>query len=111
VKAREFLSQHGIDYENRPVDHAPVNRAATRVLARSATRLLVKAGPEVLRVDARVPLSDADIDGYLVHQDGFLNVPVLLLDTLLIPGFTEPLYQEALGERPDPSTQPTPGAG
>ena len=93
------------------MDHAPVNRAATRVLARSATRLLVKAGPEILRVDARGPLSDADIDRYLVHQDGFLNVPVLLLDTMLIRGFTEPLYHEALEHWPDPSAPSTPGPG
>jgi len=34
---------------------------------------------------------------YLVHEDGFLRVPVLLVGDLLVRGYTEELYLEALG--------------
>jgi len=49
----------------------------------------------VLRLDAdRHPVEDAE--RYLVHEDGFMRVPVLVLDDLLVRGFTEALYAEAL---------------
>jgi len=31
---------------------------------------------------------------YLVHEDGFMRVPVLVTADLLVRGYTEPLYQE-----------------
>lgn len=34
---------------------------------------------------------------YLVHEDDFLRVPVLVLGDLLVRGYTEELYREALG--------------
>jgi len=77
------------------VDTAPVDRAATLALARDARRLLVKSGDGVLRLDA--PLADADIVRHLVHEDGFLRVPVLVLDDVLVRGYTEELYRAALG--------------
>jgi hypothetical protein len=73
-----------------------MDRAATLALARGARRLLVKSGDGVLTLDA--PLTDADIVRYLVHEDGFLRVPVLLWDDLLVRGYTEELYREALGD-------------
>ena len=33
---------------------------------------------------------------YLVHDDGLMRVPVLVWDDLLIRGYTEELYREAL---------------
>ena len=77
------------------MDTAPVDRAATLALARGARLLLVKAGDGVLRLDA--PLADADIVRHLVHEDGFLRVPVLVLDDVLVRGYTEELYRAALG--------------
>jgi hypothetical protein len=77
------------------VEQAPVDREATLALARAARRLLVKSGDGVLRLDA--PLTDADIVRYLVHEDGFLRVPVLALGDVLVRGYTETLYREALG--------------
>lgn len=72
-----------------------MDREATLALARAARRLLVKSGDGVLRLDA--PLTDADIVRYLVHEDGFLRVPVLALGDVLVRGYTETLYREALG--------------
>ncbi len=72
-----------------------MDREATLALARAARRLLVKSGDGVLRLDA--PLTDADIVHYLVHEDGFLRVPVLALGDVLVRGYTETLYREALG--------------
>jgi hypothetical protein len=78
------------------VDAAPVDAAATLALAREVRMLLVKSGDGVLRLDA--PLSDADVVRHLVHDDGFLRVPVLVLGDVLVRGFTDALYREALGE-------------
>jgi hypothetical protein len=64
---------------------------------RGARRLLAKVGDGIVRLDARqAPLSDADADRYLVHEDGFMRVPVLVMDDLVVRGYTEELYGEAL---------------
>ena len=86
-------------YRNHLIETEPVDRAATLALARQAKRLLVKVGQEILRFDASTtPLTEAQIEAYLVHDDGFLRVPVLMLGDLLIRGFTDELYREALDE-------------
>jgi hypothetical protein len=67
-------------------------------LARGARRILAKAGSEIVRLDATGrPITDADVERYLVHHDGFLRVPLLIMSDLLVRGFTEDLYREALG--------------
>ena len=77
------------------VDETPVDRAATLALARGARTLLVKSGDGILRLDA--PLTDADIVRHLVHEDGFLRVPVLVLGDVFVRGYTEELYRAAFG--------------
>ncbi len=78
---------------------APVDAAATLELARTARRLVIKAGAEVVRVDrTREAFSDADTRRHLVHDDGFLRVPVLILGDTLVRGYTETLYRDALGD-------------
>ena len=72
-----------------------MDRAATLALARGARRLLVKAGDVVLTLDA--PFSDDDLAKHLVHEDGFLRVPVLALGDVLVRGYTEELYRVAFG--------------
>lgn len=75
-----------------------MDRDATLALARTARRLLVKAGAEILRFGPGArPLTEADAFAYLVHEDGFLRVPVLLVGDLLVRGYTDDLYREALG--------------
>lgn len=37
-----------------------------------------------------------EAERYLVHEDGFLRVPLLILDDLFVRGYTEDLYREAL---------------
>jgi len=69
------------------VESAPVDRAGTLALARGSRRLLAKAGVDIVRLTAP---SDADVIKYLVHEDGFLRVPVLVLGDLLVRGFTDP---------------------
>jgi len=71
-----------------------VDRAATLALARGARRLLVKAGEAIVRLDG--PLAEADAARYLVHDDGFLRVPVLVIGDVLVRGYTDALYREAL---------------
>jgi hypothetical protein len=51
-------------------------------------------------VDARRrPLDDAGVERHLVHEDGFMRVPVLVIGDLLVRGYTDALYAEALGAR------------
>jgi len=97
MRAREFLSQRGVEYESRLVEQAPVDAETTLAIARQARRLLVKAGNEILRVDAdRRPLDDAEMRRHLVHEDGFMRAPVLLVGNLVGRGYTEALYAEVL---------------
>ena len=71
-----------------------MDRAATLALARGARTLLVKSGDGIVRVDG--PFTDADVVRHLVHEDGFLRVPVLVLGEVLVRGYTEELYSAAL---------------
>ena len=50
-----------------------MDRAATLTLARSARRMLVKAGDTIVRLER--PLADSDVAKYLVHDDGFCAFP------------------------------------
>jgi glutaredoxin len=100
TEAREFLSRRGIEYDNRLVEHAPMDREATVAVARRARRLLIKSGGGVVRIDVEGdPLDDARAERYLVHADGFMRVPVLVVGDLIVRGFTDALYAEALGAR------------
>jgi len=77
-----------------------VDKAGALALARAARRLLIKVGPDIVRVDrARNPLAEDQALAYLVHDDGLMRVPVLVCDDLLVRGFTEELYHEALDGR------------
>jgi hypothetical protein len=85
-----------VAYESRLVEQAPVDRAATLALARGARRLLAKTGQDIVRLAAGRAITPAEAERYLVHEDGFLRVPVLVLGDLLVRGYTEDLYREAL---------------
>jgi hypothetical protein len=71
-----------------------MDRSATLALARVARRMLVKAGDTIVRLDG--PLAESEVAKYLVHDDGFLRVPVLMIGDVLVRGYTEALYREAL---------------
>jgi arsenate reductase-like glutaredoxin family protein len=43
------------------------------------------------------PFTDDDLARYLVHEDGFLRVPVLVVGDTIVRGYSEALYREALG--------------
>ncbi len=74
-----------------------MDRAGALALARAARRLLIKTGQETLRFDAgRQPMTEVEALRYLVHDDGLMRIPVLVRDDLLVRGYTEELYCEAL---------------
>ncbi len=57
----------------------------------------MKAGRDTLRFGGgQRPISREEAEMYLVHEDGFLRVPVLVLDDLVVRGYTEEIYREAL---------------
>ena len=79
----------------------PVDRAAALAIGRGARRLLVKAGRGIERFDAGPSgLPDDAVVPHLVHEDGLLRVPVLVLGDVVVRGFTEELYREALASLP-----------
>lgn len=89
-----------------------MDRAQSLELARRARRFLIKVGQDTLRFDSATnPITEAQIQSYLVHDDGFLRVPVLHLGDLLVRGYTEELYREALGEGPGFSPRADRGFG
>jgi hypothetical protein len=57
--------------------------------------MLVKVGDALVALAG--PFTDADLTKYLVHEDGFLRVPVLVRGDLIVRGYTEALYREAFG--------------
>ena len=85
-------------FDDRRVEQAAVDREGTLALARQAGRFLVKRGDGILELDrARQPVGEADTLALLLHEDGLLRVPVLLVGDLLVRGFTDDLYRRALG--------------
>ena len=78
----------------------PVDKDGALVLVRAVRTLLVKVGPDTLRFDRDTnPLREEQAARYLVHDDGLMRVPVLVRDDLLVRGYTEELYREALDGR------------
>ena len=78
-----------------------MDRGQSLELARRARRFLIKVGQDTLRFDSDTnAITEAQIQSHLVHDDGFLRVPVLHMGDLLVRGYTEELYREALGEEP-----------
>jgi hypothetical protein len=62
----------------------------------------VKVGANTRRIDAAAtPISPREAEAYLVHEDGFLRVPVLVLGDLIVRGYTEEIYREVLGASGD----------
>jgi hypothetical protein len=79
------------------VDETPVPRAAALALAAQGRRFLIKVGGDTLRLDGGIDrIPGAIAEKYLVHEDGFLRVPLLVVGDLLVRGFTEAIYREAL---------------
>ena len=84
-------------FDRRPIESYLVGRTGALALADSARRLFVKVGSAIVHVDrARAPLTEDEVLSYLVHGDGLLRVPVLIRGDLLVRGYTEELYREAL---------------
>ena len=42
------------------------------------------------------PFTDETLAKYLVHEDGFMRVPVLVIDDLIVRGYGDALYRAAL---------------
>jgi hypothetical protein len=85
-----------VEYRSISGDGARLDRAATVALGRQARRLLVKSGDRIRRLAGA--LGDAEVAAALLHPDGFLNVPVLVLGELLVRGFTDELYRDVCPE-------------
>jgi hypothetical protein len=85
-----------VEYRSIGGDAARLDRAATIALGRRARRLLVKSGDRILRLEGARGADE--LAAALLHPDGFLNVPVLVLGERLVRGFTDELYGEVCPE-------------
>ena len=101
--ARRALAEARVDFESRSLESHPVDKKAALELARGARRFLIKTGPGFLRRDAdREPVSEAQAIEWLLHEDGLLRVPVLVWGDMLVRGYTDELYEQALSQGPAP---------
>jgi arsenate reductase-like glutaredoxin family protein len=101
--ARRALAEARVDFESRSLESHPVDKKAALELARGARRFLIKTGPGFLRYDAdREPVSEAQAIEWLLHEDGLLRVPVLVWGDMLVRGYTDELYEQALSNGPAP---------
>jgi glutaredoxin len=97
-EATEFLTRSGIPFERVSIDQTPVPAAIAFELAERAHRLIIKRGDATLRFEAGPSrISREQVDEYLVHPDGRLRVPVLVIGDLLVRGYAADIYREALG--------------
>ena len=98
MQAREFLSQHQISYLGHDVTRHPLNAQVTLDLIRPCRRFFVKVGDEIFvwdRDQEEVP--DEALRRHFVHLDGFIRIPVLLVETsVAIRGFLPDVYSEFL---------------
>ncbi len=101
--ARRALAQARVDFESRSLESHPVDKNAALELARGARHFFIKAGAGFLRHDAdRAPVSEAQALEWLLHEDGLLRVPVLVWGDMLVRGYTDLLYEQALSDRRAP---------
>jgi arsenate reductase-like glutaredoxin family protein len=101
--AREALARASVDFESRSLESHPVDRGAALELARAARRFFIKSGAGFVRHDAdREPVSEAQALDWLLHEDGLLRVPVLVWGDVLVRGYTDELYEQALSQGPAP---------
>jgi arsenate reductase-like glutaredoxin family protein len=99
--ARKALTRARVDFESRSLESHPVDRRAALELARGARRFFIKSGAGFLMHDAdREPVGEARALEWLLHDDGLLRVPVLVWGDMLVRGYTDKLYEQALAERP-----------
>ena len=101
--ARRALADARVEFESRSLEAHPVDRDGALRLARGAKRFLVKTGAGFVRRDAvEEPVSDAQALEWLLHEDGLLRVPVLVWGDMLVRGYTDELYEQALSQGPAP---------
>jgi arsenate reductase-like glutaredoxin family protein len=104
--ARSALTEAGVQFERRPLDTHPIDRAGALAIASGIRRFLVKAGDGYVEHDAAAkPVDEAQALTWLLHEDGLLRVPVLVWGDLLVRGYTDELYERALAEPPSSPTR------
>ncbi len=59
-------------------------------------RFFLKAGNEVKALNAGTA-TEEELFRALIHEDGFLRIPVLVVDDTLVRGWNEEAYRAALG--------------
>ncbi len=67
-----------------------------QALLRRTRRFFIKTGNEVRALNAGAT-APQELLRALIHEDGFLRIPVLVVDDTLVRGWNEDAYRAALG--------------
>ncbi len=95
-------------YVAHDAQRRPLDAQATLDLIRQCRRFFVKVGDEVFLWDRdQEEVPDEALRRHFVHPDGFIRIPVLLLDsTTAVRGFLPEIYTELLSPPANPHQTP-----
>ncbi len=87
-----------MSYVAHDVNRRPLDAQATLDLIRPCRRFFVKVGDDVFLWDRdREEVPDEALRRHFVHPDGYIRIPVLLLDNATaVRGFLPEIYAELL---------------
>ncbi|MBI3015027.1 MAG: hypothetical protein HYY65_08235 [Candidatus Tectomicrobia bacterium] len=92
----------GISFTEHNVDRTPLGEPGTRKagaldLAKGVKWIWVKWGKAIIHKNLESePISPGDLRRYLIHEDGMMRVPVLILGDTLIRGYLPDMYEQVL---------------
>ena len=97
AEAKEFLSQHRIQYAAHDVVRDPLNAHRTMSLVGPCRKFFVKAGDEMFLWDRdQEEVPNEALRRHFVHTDGFIRIPVLIVGDTAVRGFLPEIYSELL---------------
>lgn len=97
AEAKEFLSQHRIEYAAHDVVRDPLNAHRTMTLVGPCRKFFVKAGDEMFLWDRdQEEVPNEALRRHFVHTDGFIRIPVLIVGDTAVRGFLPEIYSELL---------------
>lgn len=92
ARAKLYLEQKGVTYEQRDFGSNPIGRESACDLAANFESIIVKRGESVQEYLTK-SLSRQELGDLVVHPvDGLLRVPALLSSNKLVVGFHEKAY-------------------
>jgi len=89
----------GISFTEHNIDRTPLGPRATLDLAKGVKRIWVKWGKATIQKNLESEaIPPQDLRRYLIHEDGKMRVPVLILGDALIRGYLPETYEKVLAD-------------